>query len=109
MSTSVMKGVPVTMQAAATTGAGSAFAIPNSIKNHTFIIKGSAGISAGKVQCEAADDPTYSGTWAAVGAEQTLVASTELVVTAVGVFPFLRARISTDVVGGTVTVEYIGS
>ncbi len=107
-----MSGVPFQMQASATTGAGTVLAIPMSWRNHTFLVTGNAGISAGSVQVETGTDPTLDvGTWAAVGAAVTPLASTDLMVQATGIFQFLRARIATTISGGTtagVTVTYIG-
>lgn len=106
-----MRGVLVTLQNAASAdeAPGLVIAIPDSFKYHTFYIIGSAGVNAGVVQCETADDPDYAGTWAAVGSPVTVVASAQLIIQAVGVFKALRCRISTAIGVGTVTVKYVGS
>lgn len=109
MTKSASRGVPVTLHSAATTGNGTVVVIPNSFKDHEVNLKGSAGISAGKVQVETADAPDYAGTWAVVGSEQTLIASTELRVSFSGIYRFIRARISTTVSNGTLDASYIGS
>lgn len=109
MNIAASRGVPVTLQSAATTGNGTAIAIPNSFTQHEVNLKGSAGISAGKVQVETADAIDYAGTWAAVGSEQTLIASTELRVSFSGIYRFIRARISTTVSNGTLDASYVGS
>lgn len=106
---SATRGVPVTLQDDATTGNGKVIAIPSSFRDHLILIRGSAGIGAGKVKVEIADSFDYAGTWALQGSEQTLVASTELAVAITGIIRFLRARISTNVTGGTVTVTYVGN
>src|SRR2546422_10325803 len=93
------------LQDAATTGVGTAVDLKAWTTYVIIYIIGSAGISAGAVQLETADDPTYAGTWAALGTPVTVVASAELIVQATGVFKALRARISTNIVGGTVTVK----
>lgn len=103
-----MSGVLFPMQSAATTGAGTAAAIPPSFHDHNFYIKGSSGVNAGAIQLESADDPTYTGTWNPQGNPITVVASSELSITLAGIFPALRARISTTVTGGTVDVNYVG-
>lgn len=106
---SSMKGVPTTLQSAATTGNGTALAVNNN-RNHTIMIQGSAGVATGAVQFEASNDPSFTGTWAALGgAPVTVVANAVLTVAVVGVYEFIRARISTAITGGTVTVDYIGS
>lgn len=107
---SPMKGFLFTLQDAQTSGNGEVLAIPSTYTNHKFTIKGSAGVSAGAVQPEAADENDYSGTWAQIGGGPvTVVASTELIVSYQGNLKFIRARISTAVVDGTVTVTYEGN
>lgn len=106
-----MSGVVVAMQAAgATTGSGTVIAPPSSFRNHTILIIGSSGISSGAVQVEAANDPNDANTWAPIGGGPvSAVASADLAVTFTGIFQFLRARISTTIGGGTVTVNYQGA
>ena len=108
---SAMKGVSVTLQdAGMATANGLVLAIPSSFRNHIFTIIGSAGVASDAIQCEDADSFDYSGTWAQIGGGPvTVVASTALIVTYIGLLKFIRARISTIVVGGSVTVKYEGS
>jgi hypothetical protein len=109
MSVAAIRGVPVVVQSAVTTGNGTALAIPPSIGNHKFTIDGSAGIGAGAVQIESASAPDYTGTWNPVGGGPiTVPVSSQLEVTFTGIFTALRARVSTNVTGGTVTVTYSG-
>ena len=105
---SATAGSPITVQTAATTGAGTIVAPPVNFGKHTFLLVGSTGISAGKVKIETAHASDYAGTWALLGTEQTLVASTVLAVVLTGNYPFLRARVSTTVEGGTLTAYYHG-
>lgn len=76
-----------------------------------LLIVGSAGISAGAVVLEAAHAPSYAGTWLVVVSATTAVADSIVsgasLVTAA--FPYVRARISTAIVGGTVTVWVVGN
>ncbi len=104
-------GVLVPLQTTATTGGGTVVAPPSDMKNHTIYLKGNTTVSAGAVQIETADDPDYSGTWGQVGGGPiTLVDATELAVSFVGVYYFIRARISTTVTGGgSLTANYLGS
>lgn len=107
--TSPMRGVPLLLQDAQTTGNGLVIAIPPSYDYHSIIIQGSSGVASGAVQLESAAAPDYAGTWAPVGGGPiTVVADTEAAIDFEGTFIFLRARISTDIVGGTVTVTYKG-
>jgi hypothetical protein len=71
------------------------------------LIQGSAGVSAGAVTLEQAIDPGYTGTWEPLGAAVTVVASTTDSLSVDGPFSVVRARISTNVVGGTVTVVLV--
>jgi hypothetical protein len=107
-----MSGVPFLQQNNQTIGNGTILAIPMSWRNHTWIITGNAGISAGSVQIETGTDPVLdTGLWAAIGAAVTPLASTDLLVQATGIFQFVRARIATTISGGAtpgVTVTYLG-
>ena len=105
------RGVAVALHTAgAALANGQVLAIPDSFKNHTIILKGSAGIASGKVQPECADASDYTGTWAPIGGgEVAAVASAEVLIQLTGVYKFLRCRISTVIAGGTVTVTYVGS
>jgi len=110
-----MSGVLVPLQVAATTGNGDVVCPPMSFRNHTFIIKGNGTIGAGAVQIETADDPEYTGTWAAAPKADgttttpvTVVSSAELAVVVTGIFTAMRARISTTVTTTNVTVQYLG-
>lgn len=78
-------------------------------REHTFYIVGSSGVSAGAVQIETAPSPSYTGTWAPLGNAVTVVASSAAVVNITGAFGALRARVSSTVTDGTVSVEYFGN
>jgi hypothetical protein len=91
------------LQVAATTGNGEAVEL-NGVRVMTAYIVGSAGVSAGAVQLEQAHSKDFTGTWAALGAATTVVANTVNAVVVQGTAKAVRARISTPVVGGTVTV-----
>jgi hypothetical protein len=109
MQVSATRGVPYNLQSAATTGNGKVIAIPNSFRKHKITITSSAGISAGAIQIETSDNPSFAGTWAPVGGGPiALVANSNQILDFEGIFPFIRARVSTNVVGGTVSVTYEG-
>lgn len=80
----------------------------NNIKEITFYIVFSAGVGAGAVQIEEAHTPGYTGTWAAIGAAVTFGDNAVKTVKASGVGMVARARISTLVTGGTVSVLVMG-
>jgi hypothetical protein len=110
MSTAAIRQVPVIVQSAATVGNGTPLAIPPSVRDHKFTIEGSAGVATGAIQIESAATPDYSGTWSPVGGGPiTVVVSAQLEVNFSGIFSALRARISTTITGGTVTVTYVGN
>jgi len=92
------------LQDAATTGNG----VEKELKyarELTLFIVGSAGVSAGAVQFEEAHVLGYAGTWQAIGSPVTVTADTVKTVRVTGAFLVIRARISTAIVGGTVTVR----
>lgn len=84
---------------------------------HAFYVEWSAGVASGVVQIESASHKDYAGTWAPVVGGNIANG----VITFAGSAPngqyfyytgaalALRARISTVVTGGTVTVTYIGN
>lgn len=112
ISRSASKGLLTTLQnAGAATAAGVAVAIPATFTQHRLTIKASAGVASGAIQPETSDEFAYAGTWAPVGGGPITVpaASSEVVYNFFGIFRFIRARISTIVAGGTVTVTYEGS
>ena len=109
-------GVPFLLQDAQTTGNGNVLAIPPSFRSHIFIIRGNGIIGAGAIQLETADDPDYTGTWAAIPKPDgtastpiTVVSSAEIVFIYSGILKCVRARISTTVTTTTVTVTYLGA
>ena len=107
-----MSGVPITLLDTVTTGTSEVVAPPPSFRHHNFFITTPAGVNAGKVQMEASIDPDYAGTWAAVGAETTVVASATLLISHSGLLDFVRARVTTTISGGagpSVTVVYEGA
>lgn len=107
-----MSGVPVAIQNAQTTGNGDVVCPPPSFRNHTITIFGATGVSAGAIQVETSDDPTFSGTWVPQGTPITVVASAQVDKELVGVFTAIRARISTTISGGgapSATVKYMGA
>lgn len=64
----------------------------------------SAGVTAGVVTFEWAPNPGYAGTWASLGTQNFAASSiTKAIYQVCG--GAVRARISTPVVGGTVTVR----
>ncbi len=103
-----MTGVPFRMQEEETEGNGLPIC-PNSTQlHHTFYIMGSAGVSAGAVQIESAVDPSAPDEeWGPATSAVTVTAEETSVVTLEGIFKALRARISTTVADGTVTVDYV--
>lgn len=84
------------------------------LKNHTFQLISSASIT-GAVTLESAPDPTYTGAWSPLAAAIDVAtigpaAAGVLEVTfANRVFVAVRARISTVIAGGNLTVNYIGA
>ncbi len=70
----------------------------------------STGVSVGEVKIEAADDDAYTGTWAPLATVTYSAGSpNQDIVQITGTAVAYRARISTGVVGGTVTVTVVGT
>lgn len=76
-------------------------------RESAIYLKPTASITAGAIQVESADDPNYTGTWAAIGSALTLTAGTQTLVQVTGVHMALRTRISTGVTNGTVTTVFV--
>jgi len=78
-------------------------------REHAFYLEGIGAVSAGGVTIETARSVDYTGTWQALAPEIAIAASTVQVVSYSGALLAVRARVSTAVVGGTVTVEYVAN
>jgi len=81
----------------------------NGVRQITAYVTGNGAVSAGAVQLETAPNATFTGTWAALGTAVTVVANATVVATTIGSFKAIRARISTPITGGTVTVQVVGN
>jgi hypothetical protein len=92
---------------AATSGSGTVEAFPVA-KQLTFYVIWSPGVTAGQVVIETADDANYSGTWAGPLGTASAGSDKTDIVQLNGIFRFVRARISTPVAGGNVTVKVYG-
>lgn len=75
-----------------------------------FHVKWGTGVTAGVVKIEAADDAAYTGTWANLATVTFAgTAPNQDVVQVSGTGAAMRARISTAVSNGTVTVVAVGN
>lgn len=74
-------------------------------------VVGSAGVSSGVVTLEAAHTKDYAGAWVILGSAGTVVADTVVRINggAGGAWPYVRARVSTVLAGGTVTVVIVAN
>lgn len=96
---------PVTSLSAVTTGTGTVVSTSNAIQVGWTIVW-SAGVGAGEVTIEAANSSNYAGTWAAIDVQNFTAApgaNSAVVGTYPGPFQFVRARVTSNVTGGTVT------
>lgn len=100
-----MSGVPVTLQDAQTTGNGEVIATAPSITNHTLLITGNDIPSVGAVQPQVSVDNTN---WADMGGGPITLIDGTIEYNFIGVFPFIRCKISTTVTSGSATVKYVG-
>ena len=75
------------------------------IRESTFYVVFGPNTTAGAVMIESAHNPAYTGTWAQQGSTVSWAAATRVhTVSITGTFLALRARISTAITGGTVSV-----
>jgi hypothetical protein len=103
--TIVSKTLIEALSAAEATGTVLGPAFASQARETTFYVIFGAGTTAGAVMIESAHDPAYTGTWAQQGSTVTWGAATRVhTVSITGTFLALRARISTVISGGTVTV-----
>ena len=99
----------VTIQDAQTTGDGDAIDRRGDTL-FVFMVEWSASTSAGVITIEEASATDYAGTWSSIATVTWAVDdSTEAVHVGPIAGAALRARISTTVVGGTVTVKIRGT
>lgn len=98
----------VTIQDAQTTGNGSAIDRRGD-SLYVIAVEWSAGVDAGVITIEEASATDYSGTWSQVTTVAWVAASsTEFVHIGPAALAAVRARISTTVTNGTVTVKVRG-
>lgn len=67
------------------------------------------GTSAGVVTIEGSPDAAFAGVWAALGTIPWVAASKVETLRVEGVHLHVRARISTAIVGGSVSVDAVGN
>lgn len=91
------------LQDAATTGNGTAADLGGISREVAVYVIWSSGTSAGAVSIETANTTDYAGTWAVLAPVPWTAASRADIVQVSGVMKAIRARISTNVVGGTVS------
>ena len=102
--------LPWAVQQAATSGTGGVLPIAGQCTNLTFVFQGTGAITAGAVTLEEAyydlSGPVYSGTWSTltVVPYTSFNAVDQVIYHFPGSFWAVRARISTPIVGGSVTV-----
>jgi hypothetical protein len=95
-----------TSLSAVTTGTGTAVSCTNAIQVGWSVIW-SSGVTGGEVTIEAANSATYAGTWAVIDVQNFTAApaaNSIMLGTYPGPFQFVRARVTSTVTDGTVTV-----
>lgn len=82
----------------------------STFKELAFYVAWSSGVSAGVVTIESAPNATYTGTWAPLAVVTYTSGSPKCdLVQVSGTGLAFRARISTAITGGTVTVTFLGN
>ena len=105
-----MRGVPVVLlseeQDDETTS--DTLGIPDSFARHKLSVTGQDGVASGVVTIETAPNVAYAGIWNKL-TDITVVDVATLEYAFEGIYSAIRARISTAIGTGTVTVSYVGS
>ncbi len=96
-----------TIQSAQTTGNGTTITPVREV-DYVFYVEWGSSTSAGVITIEEAGLAAYSDTWSTLTTVTWAAADTSEAVHLTGIYSALRARISTTVVGGTVTVKVRG-
>lgn len=101
--------VDETLQNAQTSGTGVAYDIVADAREIKFYVIGNGAVSAGAVTLEEAHDPSYTGTWAPLETPVDVIGDGVVTRARSGCFRAVRARITTPVTGGSVTVLLMGN
>jgi hypothetical protein len=101
-----MSGVPFDLQPAGSiTGNGNVLAIPNSFRNHQFLITGAGTVTTGAVTIETSNDPNDAGLWAAIDPNEaivnpvTILSATDLLISYFGILFVLDSQLLLQVAG----------
>ena len=97
----------LTAQSAVDTTHPPIFALPYSLV--TVLVEFGAGTTAGAVVLEAAADPNFAGAWAVLGTASWTVANSTKLFGIAAALPYMRARISALITGGTANVNLAGN
>lgn len=109
MSTRRQERFDVTLQSAAASGNGTAYEVNGIVEDLVIYAVWSAGGSGGVLSIEEATTDDYAGTWSVITTVTQAGASQTDAVHLSGAFKAIRARLSTGVTGGTVTVTMFGA
>lgn len=90
------------LQDAAATGNGTAVDLKAQCRETRLYVEWSAGVTAGVVTFETSKTTTYTGTWDSLGTSSFSASAADTILVT-GPLAAVRARISTAVVGGTVS------
>lgn len=92
-----------------TTNANDCISASAQVTEYGIYVEFSAGSGAGTVLIETASDPSYSGTWAVLATVNWAAASKSHYTALTNSVRVLRARISSAVTSGTVSVRIIAN
>ena len=110
--TGALKGTPIRLMTAQTVDESVSTVIcpGQGIQNHTFTVTVSDPATTGILQLESSVDPLYTGVWASLFAIIDLATIDGQLEVSISnrMIVACRARVSTVVAGGNVTVDYIG-
>ena len=93
---------PFTLLDGATSGLSAVLGVA-STRGVSLILTGNGSVSAGSVLVETSADPDFGGQWAPYGAPITIVPGNTLV-SWTGLLAWVRCRVVSPIVGGTLTI-----
>ena len=111
MAVATVKGQTIALFAAATTGTGTAVAVPITSQHQRVTLTGAGTIAGGTLILEEANLDTYAGTWSTLYTltGTALSGGAQQVVHIFGTLGFIRARVGTNFsgAGGSIAAEIV--
>ena len=97
------------LDAVSANGTTGAVNVLGQAREHAVYVEYGAGVSAGEVTVETASEKAFSGTWDVLTVIAWAAASRSHSYRTTGAYGAIRVRVTSAIVGGTVTVTYVGN